>query len=776
MKKIVLFCLVVGLQIAQAQTNRLWQGYFSFNTLKDITRKNSTVYAASENAVFFQKPSDGFLETITTINGLKADNITTVHYSEAYQVLLVGNDNGLLLVVDKDGKVAYKNGILTEVPVPASVKNINHFTEDDGKVYIACDYGISVFDLEQMEFGDTYYIGNGGAQVKVYQTTVFNGFIYAATDSNGIKRAAVNNPFLIDFNQWQVFDSGNWLGIQSQQNKLILCNSNNIVYTSIGSGFNPVYTIGQTAVDFRVVDTYTLITTLQKVVVLDASNTVIATVNASQYTPETVTFNAAHIAGDQLYIATNETGLLETGLSTINLQVLKPSGPDSNQPFRLHKTDDKLFVTYGKFNFTYNPYSPTPPYQPYLLPINYYNKDLGWSKIPTTDVFNARSLSSVAVNPKNSSEVYISSYFSGVLKLEDMVPTVLYNQTNTGTNGLESLVLSPPDPTYVDIRINGLKYDSKGNLWMTNAYVDKGIKVLKSGGQWQSFDLNTVLTEPFFERYGQIQIDKNDTKWIPSYRANGLIIFNENYNNKCLLVKTGTEGNLPSMDVRCVAIDNRNQVWIGTARGLRTISSADTFINADNIQSKAIIINEVIDGVELAQELFYEQVILDICVDGANRKWVSIADSGVYLVSSNGQETIYHFTKENSPLPSNNVADIEIDGTTGEVFFATEKGLISYKGMATKPSDDLAGVYVYPNPVRPEYTGTVKIAELTDKATVKITDIEGNLVFETTSSGGIIEWDTTAFGKYRVASGVYMIFISGQDGIETAVRKVMIIR
>ena len=63
-----------------------------------------------------------------------------------------------------------------------------------------------------------------------------------------------------------------------------------------------------------------------------------------------------------------------------------------------------------------------------------------------------------------------------------------------------------------------------------------------------------------------------------------------------------------------------------------------------------------------------------------------------------------------------------------------------------------------------------------DKVNLKITDIEGNLVFETTSSGGTVEWDTTAFGKYKVASGVYMIFISAQDGVETKVKKVMIIR
>ena len=165
---------------------------------------------------------------------------------------------------------------------------------------------------------------------------------------------------------------------------------------------------------------------------------------------------------------------------------------------------------------------------------------------------------------------------------------------------------------------------------------------------------------------------------------------------------------------------------------------------------------------DLAQELFYDQFITDIAVDGANKKWVSIADSGVYLVSSNGQETIYHFTKENSPLPSNNINDIEIDGVTGEVFFATDKGLVSFKGTSTNASGDLNSVYVYPNPVRPEYTGTVKIAGLTDKANVKIVDIEGNLVFETTSSGGTVEWDTTAFGKYKVASGVYMVFVSSR--------------
>jgi hypothetical protein len=174
--------------------------------------------------------------------------------------------------------------------------------------------------------------------------------------------------------------------------------------------------------------------------------------------------------------------------------------------------------------------------------------------------------------------------------------------------------------------------------------------------------------------------------------------------------------------------------------------------------------------------LLFEQSISDIFVDGANNKWIGTIDSGVFYVSSDGQKTIYQFNTNNSPLPSNTINDIDVNGATGEVFFATSKGLVSFKGTSTAANANLNNVFVYPNPVRPEFTGTVKISGLLDKANVKISDIEGNLVFEAISEGGTIEWDTTAFGKYKVASGVYMIFISSDDGTETKVKKVMIIR
>ncbi len=281
----------------------------------------------------------------------------------------------------------------------------------------------------------------------------------------------------------------------------------------------------------------------------------------------------------------------------------------------------------------------------------------------------------------------------------------------------------------------------------------------------------SILDSPAASNLNKIVIDKSGTKWIASY-LDGVIAFNETSGVFKKMTEGVDVGNLPSKDVRAIAIDNRNQVWIGTNKGLRVLSSTGSYNSTDQMKANAIIIVED----DLARELLYEQFITDIAVNGSNEKWISTADSGVFLFSPNGQETIYHFTKDNSPLPSDVVNDVEINAETGEVFFATDKGLVSFQGTSTKPADNLQDVYVYPNPVRPEFVGTVKIAGLISKANIKITDIEGNLVHETTSEGGTIEWDTTAFGKYKVASGVYMIFISAEDASETAVKKVMIIR
>lgn len=773
-KKIAFIVFLFLYSIGFSQTNQLWQGYFSYNQITDVSESAQAIYGASENAFFLKDLANYDIKTTTSVDGLKAQTISALYHSETFNKTLVGNKNGLLLVVNQDGTILYKKGILDEVPVSPLIKKINHFLEYNGKVYISCDYGITVFDLTTLEFGDTFYIGNSGNQVKVYQTTVFNNDIYAVTDSNGIKKATITNPNLVDFNQWQVFDGGYWNGITTIQNQLVGMNTNGKLYKHNGFYFQEFFTFNETGLDIRTSDNYLLLTTLNHVYVFNDVLSQIIHIQNSQVTTLPVTFSCSTIINGGIYIGTNENGILASTITNPSaFEFIMPDGPIRNNIFRVRKVPSTLWALYGSYSRLYNPYNP--PFGLGTFPISSYKPETGWDIIPYSNLFGAKSLSNITFNPNNEKNFFVSSYFSGLLKVENEVPTQLFDSSNTGTSGLETLVLAG-NPTYgPDVRINGPVYDKNGNLWMTNSFVTKGLKVLRSNGQWQSYDLSDVIPEADLESYGLLVVDRNGTKWMPTFR-NGLVAFNENLNNKSIVIKDGSNGNLPSTDVRCVAIDNKNQLWIGTGRGLRIISSIDSFISETEIQTKSITFSENLGGNELNQEVFYEQFILDIAVDGANKKWVSIADSGVYLMSTSGRETIYHFTKDNSPLPSDNVNDIEIDGTTGEVFFATDKGLVSFKGTSTRPSDNLSSVFVYPNPVRPEFDGTVKISGLTNKAVVKITDIEGNLVYETTSEGGTIEWDTTAFGKYKVASGVYMILISAQDGIDTTVKKVMIIR
>jgi ligand-binding sensor domain-containing protein len=762
MKKSVLcFLLLLFIQMGFAQSNLLWQGYFSYNEIKDISESTTAVFAASENALFSKNMATSQIKTTNTIDGLSGETISALYHSATFNKTIVAYENGLIIVINEaDGAMLNVVDIINK-QLPSNIKKINHFMEFEGIVYVSCDFGIVQFNLATMQFGDTYFIGTNGAEIIVNQTTLFNGFIYAATN-NGIKRAAISNKNLVDFSQWETIAAGNWFGIAALGSDLFAVNTAGYIhkYNANTNSFTGYLALSSPALDMRATAGYLTVTTVNSIYIYNSQMALVRQINTNQITESTPRFNCATIIGDSVFIGTQENGLITTSLSLASVfENTTPIGPSRNNIFALQATSNSLWAVYGDYTVDYNPYE-----------LDDYGvskfSETGWLNIPYEKVLEAKSMTRITVNPTNENEVYASSFFSGLLKIENDEPKILYNQTNSG---LESLTFAGPN--YIDIRINGAAFDKSGNFWVTNSRIKNGLKVLKTSGQWQSYAMDNILNSAIDNNFGTIAIDKNGTKWLSTNR-DGVVGFNES-NNKFKKITTGPDtGNLPIADVRVVAVDNRNQLWIGTTKGLRILSNVGSFLSEDQLTTNPIIILEN----SLAQELLYEQFITDIVVDGANNKWIGTADSGVFLVSSNGQETKYHFTTSNSPLPSNVINDIDINSVTGEVFIATAKGLVSFKGVSTAANDDLNNAYVYPNPVRPEYQGTVKIAGLLDKANIKITDIEGNLVYETTSEGGTIEWDTTAFGKYKVASGVYMIFISAQDGVETKVKKVMIIR
>jgi streptogramin lyase len=761
------FFLLLSLLILQntfSQKKNLWKGYFSYSEIKDISESSTKIYAASENAIFSKELLSGNVKTTNTIDGLQGQTISSIYHSENFKKTLIGYENGLMIVINEvDGSILTVVDIVNK-SISQSIKKINHFMEYEGIVYISCDFGIVQYNPLTLQFGDTYFIGNNGAQISVRQTAIYQNKIYAATFLNGMRSASITNPNLNDFNQWTTLDGNGWSGVETIGNNLVGVSNTGFLYTWLGTFWGNQINLLQIATDIRKNGDYLIVSTKNQIYIYNPTLNQIATINSNQILDFEAQFTCATIINDMVYIGTKTNGVLTKKLNDVSFQNITPDGPSKNAIFSVNASSKNTWVVYGGYPNNYNPYEFYEPLAKFGIS-KYNNK--GWLNISYDELLGAKALTRVAVNPNNDEQVFVSSYYSGVLKLENNQATNLFTASNTGTDGLQTITGQVPD----DIRINVPAFDNQGNLWVTNASVNKALKVLQTNGQWKSYGLQSVNTTGKFE-FGALAIDKNGTKWMGT-RNNGVVGFNENPN---VLIKSFKEeansGNLPAKGVRAIAVDNRNQLWIGTTNGLRVLSSVDSFFSEEKLETDAIIIVEE----NLAQELLFQQSIFDIVVDGANNKWIATADSGVFLVSPDGQQTIYHFTIDNSPLPSNSINDIDINGVTGEVFFATDKGMVSFKGTATDASENLNNVYVYPNPVRPEFTGTVKISGLIDKANVKISDIEGNLVYETTSEGGTIEWDTSAFGKYKVASGVYMIFISADDAVETKVKKVMIIR
>lgn len=762
---VVFFCCLVVMSSGFSQKQLSWQGYFSYNEIKDLTRSNAGLFAAAENALFSKSTLSSTFKTTTTIDGLSGGTISALYHSVAFNKTIVGYENGLLIVINEADGALLKVVDIINKQLPANIKKINHFVEHQGILYVSCDFGIVQFNLKTQLFGDTYFIGEFGKELSVKQTAIFEGSLYAATE-NGIRRAAFSNLNLIDYKQWTTLLSDNWSGITAFGTDLYASTTAGMLYRFALNSFVSVQSFGAPIVDLRSDANNLLVTTPAQVSVFGSGLQVIKQVNSNQVIDKYPVFTCATIVNANLFLGTKENGLLLTTLSLGTPIVdTTPAGPLRNAIFSFQVTPSALWAVYGGYTGDYNPYSYNNS-GPNLYGISRLNAQ-GWLSIAANTVLGAKSISRVTINPNDETKVYASSFFSGLLRIENEVPNLLYNQTNSG---LESIAFL--GPTYIDVRVNGTAFDKTGNLWVTNSRIENGLKVLRSNGQWQSYSLNTITEKSIDVSMGRILIDKNNTKWIAS-NTDGVIAFNETGTPTFKKITFGSDsGNLPSTDVRALAIDTNNQLWIGTNKGLRVLSNVNAFQNTTPLTTKPIII---LDDA-LAQELLYEQFITTIVVDGANNKWIGTADSGVFLLSSNGQKTLYHFTTNNSPLPSNTINDIGINAGTGEVYIATGKGMISFKGLATGASDSLNSVYVYPNPVRPEFSGTVKIAGLLDRANVKITDIEGNLVHEAVSEGGTIEWDTTAFGKYKVASGVYMIFIAADDGVETKVKKVMIIR
>jgi hypothetical protein len=756
--KFLILLLVTGTVNGQDFTDR-WTGLFSFNRIVDMDQTNDEIYAASENAVFIYDIGSRSFKTITTVNGLSGDLISQIFYRESTDQLIVGYENGLIQIV-QDGVVLDVVAIRDKQVINPDQKRINEFKQNGDLLYIATDFGIAIYDLERLEFNDTYFIGDNGIELKVKSIEIYQGFLYAATLDSGIRRADISDPFLIDFKNWNQINDGEYDEVIALDNSLFAIDTGG-TFLRLANDFFQVtgYQFPSRSLDATASNNELTVSGSNYVQVITENEDIIT--NISTIKGEAFRFTSANVNGNDLYIGTVDRGMIRLDRNDkSSTEFIVADGPTRNRVFSVSASLNELWVGYGDYDVFYNPF----PLEQFG--ISHFEEGV-WINYTPADVNNISSISSITINPENPDEIYLNSMHNGILQFIDGVATTQYGISNSS---LTSIL--PPSEEFV--RIPSSTFDGQGNFWATAAQVDDAINKRTSSGQWTGFNVT--------DEFADVRRNSSTTKIVVTRAGNvilgttasGVIAYNPDENRFGNLIDAIQQGNLINNYVSELTIDQNSQLWIGSNLGLRVLFNANSILSENLTDARPIIIE---DQNGIPRELLKDEAILDIEVDGNNRKWIATASSGAFLFSPSGQETIFQFTQDNSPLPSNGVNDITIDEATGKVYFATDNGIVSFQGDRTsQPSENLENVFAFPNPVKPGFDGNVTIDGLTDRARIKITDIEGNLVFEVVSQGGSVQWDTRSFSGNPVASGVYMLFISTENTIETTVSKIMVIR
>lgn len=740
-----------------------WSGYFSYFDVRAMSASSDRVYAAAENAFFSYDLNSQTLEKFSSIQGLSGEEISAIYHSDAYALTLVGFENGLIqIVMDNNQKVFTVIDIADKQTISPPLKHINHFYEYEGKVLISTRFGIAVYDLENLEFGDSFFIGDNASELDIKQTTVFNGNIYAATQGGGIRYAAFNDPDLVDYQVWQSIGQANWRAIEVFNNQLYALQNSNRLFQINGASQNLIQSYSEKVNDIIANDNRLTISLTSKVEVRDANFNL--TFYVDGFADVDLNVSTAIYKDENLFIGDKNLGVLKVKESNQSVyESISPDGPILNNVFDLKVLPNELWVVYGEYDQFWNPYPLTKRRASHFF-------DEEWYNFQHDELDNARELSHIAVDPQNSNRVMISSYFDGILEFVDNELINHYDSQNTNMEGVPSNVN--------DVRVGASVFTQQGDLYFTNSLSANPLKKMNANGQVSIIDVSDVYLDIEKGSVAKIEADKSGNVYAATYKK-GIIAYQPSTNTPKMISSDVQGVNFPEVyyenpRITALKTDLSSRLWIGTSDGLRVMYNPSAiFENNANVSVSPIIIEDV-DG--LAQELLFKQFITDIAVDGANNKWISTADAGVVQVSANGQEVLNQFTESNSPLPTNSVRSVDVDLMTGIVYFGTSRGLVSFNSKITGGQDDLENVRAYPNPVRPGFNGRVTIDGLTDRANVKITDISGNLVYEETVSGGSVQWDTRAFGKHKVSSGVYLVLITGADQQETQIAKIMIIR
>ena len=768
---ILLFSLVIS---AQTDYSASWEDFYSYNNVKDFTKVDTIIYALTDNAIFTYDVLSGEINKISSIQGLSGETTSAIYYNETFNRVVIGYENGLVEVIDDDGSITISSDIVNFNQ--SGEKSINHISEFDNKLYLSTPFAVVVYDIENLEFGDTYFIGNNSSSVKINETIIANNVIYAATEE-GVFKADITSNLLIDFNNWQqLFNGRDFKGVTTFKNDLYVI-ENSKLFTFDGASLTEKVNFNKEIKNIKSTNTNLCISLDKEARIYDSSMNLI-----QEFTPDLeydYSLNTAFFEDDMVFLATKEFGILETTISQpTTYSEIHPEGPLSNAVFSITAQNNDLWVVYGGYDGTYAPSFNKQGFS------NFNGES--WINTKYDSNLPIKDLNHVTIDINAKNKVYISSFGStenitsqatgGLLVVENNEVIEFYNHKNST---IEDTNLTD---SKVTIRVSGTAFDDLGNLWVTSIAGSNELKKLSNSQEWSSIDLSSLTKDKIAIGLTEVVVDRNNSIWIGS-RRNGAYVYNENGNRKKALIATPNEGNLPDLNVRTIAVDRSNRIWLGTKSGLVVYSNASGVFDEVATNAQPVVINGDENG--FGDRLLGNQTINSIVVDGADNKWFGTDRGGVLCTNPSGQTTIAIFSKKNSPLPSNRILKISIDKEAGKVYFATDKGIVAYNSNVVPFGDVLEAVYAYPNPALKNHE-TVTIdgrngTHLPKGTNVKILDVAGNLVHETNViegqelQGGKVVWNKRNLAGNKVASGIYIVLLSNDDASETAITKIAII-
>lgn len=782
---LAVYFLFIATSFLSAQGIGSWRTYLPFYDVTDIAETPNKVFGLASGSLFSYSPDDQEVKKYGKQDGLNGVEIQFMAYSgEADALLVVYKDCNVDILTNKD--IYNFTGIITADNIED--KSINGVDVQGKMAYISTSFGIVVLDLEKKESPDSYKIGN------VLSTCVKDNYIYTATFS-GIRRGLLSKNLASKDNwedYWPAIDdlqTWNLHRILSFKDALIFQqNGGGIFYkteTSSGvlsyEGFKNTKLIGEQLIGIAGSSVFVWSSLDEKTEIKDLSVSDISSQKQKKY-----------------WIGQNKEGFgaiemqADKGAYTSLLSNITFNGPMNNRSFTLRFQNNKLLVTGGRSGNEIFNYPGTFMVLENGVWQNFDKEEIEAQvreKYPEIPDYECRDLTEAIEDPARPGRYYVSSNGEGLYVFEDGKLETLYNLNNSPLVSVLNESAEPDEALrkyqrYHYIWTFGMDFDKENNLHVSLSRVNGPVQILSAQKTWANVPYQNLGL--YDTPIRSLIITKKQQKWINFLRSGRLLLIEDNNtpfdfsDDKTLLITgslTDQKGeSFAYGNVRSIVEDQKGAIWIGTERGPAIFYNPTNAIqNPNNFYCTRPIL-PYNDGSDNGFYLLETEQINAVAVDGANRKWLGTERSGVYLVSENGMEMIANFTEENSPLPSNTIFSIAVDSHTGEVFFATDKGLVSYMGDASMGKSDYDEVRAYPNPVRPEYQDVVTVTNLVKDSNVKITDTRGNLIYQGTSKGGMFTWKCVDNKGERVKTGVYLVYAATPDGSEGVVSKIMVVK